>query len=543
MLFFVQYPVSILLATNQHSLVVYDLIIRGGEVIDGSRGSRKRADVAIRADRITELGDLADAQAKQEIDARGSVVAPGFIDVHNHSDGWLLKYPHLMPKLQQGFTTEVIMADGISYAPVNQHTAAEWMYYLRSLNGLQMTDYDGWQSLPDYLAKLDGQTAQNVAFHVPYANVRTLACGFDRRPVDDFEMRQIQAEIQLGMESGAVGLSTGLDYISECFSTTSELAEACRTLRDYQGLYVTHIRYKKQLLPALREAVEICQQAEIPLHVSHLKWQPPYAVDEVLRFFDWISSQVDFSYDVYPYQPGSTMLNYLLPYEVWEDGPLAVTAKLQQADIRARFAQGLASYRLDMHHIRIAWLPSRANAPHIGKTLAEYVAQTGLAAADAIFNLLVEEGLAVLCVFDEGDDRLVHPFLQHERCMIGSDGIFFPDGQVHPRMYGTAGRMLGPLVRNDQLFSLPDAVYKLSTFPAQRFGLQDRGFIREGAFADLVIFNADEVSDQATYDHPDQPAVGISHVLVNGAVVLEHGNPRTGPNNALPGRVLKYTQP
>ena len=122
------------------------------------------------------------------------------------------------------------MADGISYAPVNQHTAAEWMYYLRSLNGLQMTDYDGWQSLPDYLAKLDGQTAQNVAFHVPYANVRTLACGFDRRPVDDFEMRQIQAEIQLGMESGAVGLSTGLDYISECFSTTSELAEACRAL-------------------------------------------------------------------------------------------------------------------------------------------------------------------------------------------------------------------------------------------------------------------------------------------------------------------------
>jgi len=175
--------------------------------------------------------------------------------------------------------------------------------------------------------------------------------------------------------------------------------------------------------------------------------------------------------------------------------------------------------------------------------LAEYVAQTGLAAADAIFNLLVEEGLAVLCVFDEGDDRLVHPFLQHERCMIGSDGIFFPDGQVHPRMYGTAGRMLGPLVRNDQLFSLPDAVYKLSTFPAQRFGLQDRGFIREGAFADLVIFNADEVSDQATYDHPDKPAVGISHVLVNGAVVLEHGSPRTGPNNALPGRVLKYTQP
>lgn len=523
-------------------MVSNDLLIRGGEIIDGSGARRRHADIAIRADRITAVGDLSDAQASQVIDARGCVVAPGFIDVHNHSDGWLLKYPHLLPKLQQGYTTEVIMADGISYAPVNHHTAAEWMYYLRSLNGLHMTDYDGWQSLPDYLSKLDRRTAQNVAFHVPYANVRTLACGFDRRVVDDFEMRQIQTEIRRGMEAGAVGLSTGLDYISECFSTTAELTDACRPLRDYQGLYVTHIRYKRQLLPALREAVTICQQADVPLHVSHLKWQPPYVVEEVLGFLDWMSNQVDFSFDVYPYQPGSTMLNYLLPYEVWEDGPLAVMGKLQQAETRARFAAGLATYRLDMEHIRIAWLPSRANAGHIGKTLAEYVEETGLTAADAIFNLLVEEGLAVLCVFDEGDDRLVHPFLQHERCMIGSDGIFFPDGQVHPRMYGTSGRMLGPLVRDEQLFSLEDAIYKLSTFPAQRFGLQDRGFVREGAYADLVIFNADAVTDQATYDQPDAPCIGISHVLVNGTLVLEHGETRTGPDGALPGRVLKYTQ-
>ena len=210
---------------------MFDLLIRNGAVIDGTGAARCAADVAIAGDRIAGVGKLAGAEARESIDVAGLVVAPGFIDVHNHSDGWMLVHPHQTWKTSQGFTTEVLMADGISYAPVEEHNWRQWLYYLRSLNGLTLADYRGWRSLADYMALLDGHNVQNAATHVPYANVRTLACGFDRSiPPDDVQMREIKARIRQGMEEGAVGLSTGLDYINQCWSTTEELAAACTAI-------------------------------------------------------------------------------------------------------------------------------------------------------------------------------------------------------------------------------------------------------------------------------------------------------------------------
>jgi N-acyl-D-amino-acid deacylase len=517
----------------------FDILLRNGLVIDGTKSPAFRADVGIVGDQIAGVGELADSTAGRTIDTQGLVVAPGFIDVHNHSDGWMWKIGQLTPKTTQGFTTEVIMADGISYAPVDRSTAAEWMFYLRSLNGLQTMDYDGWQTLGEYVARFAGNSAQNVAFHVPYANVRALVCGFGRQAVDDFQMRQIQAEIRRGMEEGAVGVSTGLDYIVQCFSGTRELADACRVVADYQGIYVTHVRYKMGLLPALREAIEISRSAGIGLHVSHLKIQSPYTDEQVFACLEEASRDIDVTFDIYPYQPGSTMLNYLLPYEVWEEGPLAALGKLNDPAIRRRFRQGLPAYRLDLNHIRIAWLPGRDNAVFIGKTLAEFVSDVGLRADDAIFNLLVEERLAVLCVMDEGDDQQVWPYVQHERCMVGSDGIYFPDGKVHPRMFGTTGRILGRCVRELKLFPLEEAVHKLSGFPAARFGLSNRGVIREGAAADLVVFDPNRVADEATFADPQQPTVGIHHVLVNGTPILADQAPIDRFDAGYPGRVLK----
>ncbi len=249
--------------------ILFDIIIAGGTVIDGTKSARFRADVGITGDCIRAIGDLSDAKSGQRIDAQGKIVAPGFIDVHNHSDGWLLKTPNLLPKTTQGFTTEVLMADGISYAPVTPHTVQDWMFYLKALNGLGLDDYTGWESLEDYLSLLEGRTVQNVVSHIPYANIRANVRGWGRGAVDDFQMRQIKAQIREGMEQGGVGLSTGLDYICQCFSNTEELADACTAMTEYGGLYVSHVRYKRGTMDGIREAVEIGIRADVPVHISH----------------------------------------------------------------------------------------------------------------------------------------------------------------------------------------------------------------------------------------------------------------------------------
>jgi N-acyl-D-amino-acid deacylase len=521
----------------QWSLNVFDLMIRGGTVIDGTGTRRRVADVAITGDRIAAVGDLSGSTAASTIDASGLIVAPGFIDVHNHSDGWLLRDPNFAPKTTQGFTTEVLQADGIGYAPVTQQTAREWLFYLRSLDGLRLQDWTGWETFEEFMSALNGRSAQNVASHLPYANIRSMACGFGRAPVDDFQMREIQRQIRIGMQAGAVGVSTGLDYIVQCFSTTDELAEALSAMAPYDGLYVTHIRYKKGLLPGLQEAADIARRAGVRLHISHLKAQTQEQTDEVMDFLETTRRDVDVSFDVYPYQPGSTMLNYLLPYEVWEDGPIAALGKLSEPGLRVRFAAGLDAMRLPLDRIHIAWLQSKENSHWQGKSLLEFVEASGLSAADALLDLMIEERLAGLLVFDEGDDRLVYPFLQHELFMLGSDGIFCSDGPVHPRVYGSAGRFPGPMVRDLKLTTLENAVHKMTGYSAERFRLAGRGTISEGSFADLTIFNADTITDNATFKEPRQKTTGVETVIVNGEVIVRSEEPVESASP--PGRSLK----
>jgi N-acyl-D-amino-acid deacylase len=518
---------------------VYDILLLDGTVIDGTKAPQYRADVAIQGDRICRIGDLKSEKSRTCIAAQGLVVAPGFVDVHNHSDAWVLKMPHFRPKTMQGFTTEVLMVDGISYAPVDAHTAREWIYYMRPLNALLYEEYQGWESLSDYRSCLHGRTAQNTILHIPYGNVRSLSMGYGRQAPDDFQMQSMQTAITQGMAEGAVGLSTGLDYICQCFSTTDELVDACRAMAAQQGVYTTHVRYKRGTLAGVQEAVEIGRRAGVPVHVSHLKATKPEDIDAILGYVDRVACQeVDFSFDLYPYVPGSTTLNFLLPYEVWEDGPFGVLPRLKNPQVRARFAQSLASWQLDQIHI--AWLPGKENSRYQGRLLSDYVAQVGRPPADALCDLLIEEQLGVLLVFHYGDDALIHPFLAHPRHMIGTDGIYFPDGVVHPRLYGSAARLLGPCVRQHRLFSLEEAVYKLSGFAASRFGLEGRGVLREGCFADVVVFDPETIADRATYADPHQYSTGVEHVLVNGVPIVSGGQPVESLPTPLPGRALRY---
>lgn len=521
---------------------MYDLIIKNGTIINGQKGKRRyRADVGIVDDKIAAIDYIDQAEGRRVIDAAGKIVAPGFIDVHTHTDGWYLKKKNFFHKTGQGFTSEVIMADGISYAPVNKHTAYEWIYYLRGLNGLQFSDYTGWESIADYMALLDGRTAQNTIPHIPYANVRTLACGFGRRGPDDVQMNHILAEVEKGMDAGAVGLSTGLDYIVECWASTDELAEACTAMAPQQGLYVTHIRYRKGMIPALQEAIEIGKRAGVPVHISHLKGGSSSANldDSVLNFINEVAvNEVDFSFDVYPYMASSTMLNYLFPFEIWQDGPQQVFKHLRRPEMQARAKQALS--HISLADATIAWLPSKANSQFQGRSLQEYVDTVGLPPIEALTNLLVEENLAVLLVFRIGDDRLIEPFLQHPNYMMGSDGIFQEGGAVHPRHYGSAAKLIGPLVRERKLFTLEEAIAKMTSIPAERFGLVQRGVLLPGNFADIVIFDEHVVSDRATLEDPVQQSVGVECVIVNGTPIVANGRPLNENDPIQPGRALKF---
>jgi len=522
---------------------MFDLLIQNGTVIDGTGAVPIAGDVAIVRGRIAQVGNLSDraGEARRVIDARGLVVAPGFVDVHTHSDGWLLKTPQLVAKTSQGITTEVLASDGISYAPVSPENYRDWFVYLRALNGLQQQDYEGWRTLADYLALIEGRTVQNVIGLVPYANVRVLAAGWGRGPLDDTQIKIVRREIAQAMDAGAAGLSTGLDYIAQCFSTTDELVQACEAMAPWRGLYVTHVRYKKGTLAGMQEAVEIGRRAGVPVHISHLKAGSPEEAERLLNYVDRVAvNEVDFSFDIYPYTPGSTMLNYLLPYEVWEDGPLAACARLRDPAVQQRVETLVECFDLPPERITLAWCATKDNARYVGWSLARYAAHLGKRPGAALCDLLIEEQLAALSVLQNGDDAWVEPFLKHPKFMLGSDGIYFADGRVHPRMYGSATRLLGPLVRDRKLFSLEEAVRKMTSVPAERFGLTDRGVIRTDAVADLVVFDPRTVSDRATYEEPHQLSVGIEHVLVGGVEIWSHGRPLELPGPELPGRALRF---
>ena len=516
----------------------FDVLIQGGELIDGTGQARRRADVGIMGEQIAAMGDLSAASAATVIHAHGKIVAPGFIDVHNHADGWLLRRPHLPAKTLQGFTTEVIMSDGISYAPVDEHTWSQWFYYLRSLNALRQDEYTGWKTLAEYQAVLDRRNVQNNMLQVPYGNLRALVCGFGRQTIDDLQRKLIQAEVRRGMETGAAGLSTGLDYLCQIYATTEELIAACSVLPQYDGLYVTHIRYKAGIIAGLEEAIEIGRRSGARVHISHLKSPRPEQSEPILKLLEQARQELSLSFDCYPYLPGSTMLNSLLPYEVWEDGPLAAVDKLRDPVIRSRFRRALSDYRLPLDKLHIAWVPSKENACHQGKLLSDYVAEMGVPCEEALLNLLIEERLAVLLVFHEGDDEWCYPFLQHDLCIIGTDGIYHDDAAVHPRVYGSSARILGPMVRDLKLFSLETAVRKLSGFAAERFRIPRRGILRERNFADVVVFDAQTVCDRATLFDSQHVSVGIEQVIVNGRPIVRDGVPLEIPLDQLPGRSL-----
>jgi N-acyl-D-amino-acid deacylase len=333
------------------------------------------------------------------------------------------------------------------------------------------------------------------------------------------------------MGDGACGLSTGLDYVDEAYAGTAELTAVSLGMAPQQGVYVTHVRYARGTLEGLREAVEIGKRAGVPVHISHLKGTSEEETEDLMDYIDLVAiNEVDFSFDVYPYMSSSTMLQYLLPMEIWSEGVFPAFAKLADPALRDRFQRRLN--QMDLNQILIAWLPGRRN-----NLFLEYVEETKRRAADALCDLLIEESMAVLLVFRREENGLESAFIEHDSYMMGSDGIYFPDGITHPRQNGSASRLLGQYVRKKRILTLEDAIWKLSGFAAKRFKLVGRGAVRPNHFADLVIFDADTIADRASFDHPNRLSVGVEWVLVNGVPIIAGGQVQA---DTTPGRYLRY---
>jgi N-acyl-D-amino-acid deacylase len=490
----------------------YDLLIRGGRVIDGSGAAARAADVAVVDGRIAAVGKV-DGEAKRVIDANGLAVTPGFVDVHSHDDVALLNMPGMDFKAAQGVTTVVCGNCGAGCAPANERLE---QFYYRGVSGiLGPVERFAWRSIGEFYDVVRAaRPSVNAAFLVPHGTLRVAAMGWERRAPTEDELAAMKEYLAEGMASGAVGLSTGLIYRPGTYAKTEELIELARVVARFGGIYASHIRDEgDRLLEAVEEAIRIGEEAGVPVQISHHKasgqrnWgrtKDSLAVIDAAR-----ARGLDVTIDMYPYTAGSTAL-------------VAITT-----------VRGF-SEMMDPHDILIASV--RHQRQYEGKRLDEIASMMDLPVEDAARRLLREEENAVVAIMftmEEGDVRRV---FQHPACMVGSDGIPSPTGKPHPRLYGTFPRVLDRYVREEGLFSLEEAVRKMTSLPAETFLLGDRGELREGYWADIVVFDAERIADTATYEDPRRYPEGIAFVFVNGQAVVEQGRPATVPAGQLVGR-------
>jgi len=539
--------------------MAYDLLIRSGNVIDGSGSPAFRADVAVTNGRVSAILDLSAAGAEKVIDASGLVVSPGFIDMHSHSDLVLLINPKAESKVQQGITTEVIGNCSFSIAPLTQKN----LHLIANRYGSLAKEVEwSWKSFKGYLDKLDKQgISLNVAALVGHGTVRSAVMAFDNRPPTDAELRRMKALIDQSMKEGAFGMSTGLAYVPSCYAPTCELIELSGVVASRGGFYATDTRGQSEtMLHATLEAVDIAELADIPVHISHnvphiIGAKPTGRAEINLSIVDEaIARGLSITGDVYAYDAGSTILKAMVPPWANEGGDAALIRRLRNRRIRQRIREetlregarsgGTACRALARlgRWDRIVLVNCERNKDLIGKTFAEISKKRGVDPFDALFDLLIEEKAVGTIVGFNRFEEEVETSMRHHSSMIGSDGYalaphgILSEGQNHPRSYGNHPRVLARYVRERKIMTLEGAVRKMSSFPASRLGLKDRGLLRESMWADIVVFNKDTVRDTGTFEKPYQYPEGIEYVIVNGQVVVEKGR-HTG---ALPGRALRH---
>jgi N-acyl-D-amino-acid deacylase len=523
-----------------------DLVFRGGLVADGTGGPAFVADVGIADGRIAAVGRLGSATAARSIDARDLVVAPGFVDMHSHSDVRLLDEPCAEAKTMQGVTTEVIGQDGLSFAPVNAETMEAIRQQTAAWNG-EAPDCDwAWSSVTEYLTRFDRKTSINVAYLVPHGTVRLLVMGYEDRPPTPDELVQMRGHVAVGMEEGAVGLSTGLSYPPAMYADTDEMVELCREVGSRGGFFCPHHRsYGKGALEAYGEMFDVARRANVPVHLTHCVMNFPGnegRAEELVAMINALDPrEVEVTVDSYPYLAGSTYLASLLPPWVSHGGPAGVLAVLADDEKAARIrheleVEGTPGYHgvpMDWDTIEISSAGTPANRRWVGRTVSDMGRELGMAPFQAARQLLLDEKLNVNILVHVGHEENVRAVMRQPYHTVGSDGLMAGQ-KPHPRAWGAFARYLAHYARDEGMFTWEQMAVKMSSLPCRRLGQWDRGLVRPGMAADIVAFDPQMVRDTATYDDPRQYPVGIPYVAVNGVLVKDEDR-HTG---ALPGRVL-----
>ncbi len=489
-----------------------DIAIVNGTVIDGTGAPRVRADVGITDDRIATVGTL-DGTAGRTIDATGRIVAPGFIDVHAHSDFVLLREPFNPEKVMQGVTTNIIGNCALSPAPVNDTVRMFFEHLLQHVFGtIKVT----WDSFDSFLRVYEDQgIGPNVKSLAGLGTVRMHAMGMENRPPTDRELGQMRRHVADAMEAGAVGVSTGLVYPPGSFAQTEEIIHLAKVAAEYGGLYATHMRNEEAgLLEAVDEALRIGEEADLPVQISHHKASGEQnwgLVHESLARLDAARARgVDASSDVYPYTAFSTILG---PFIDRFEQSIEANAETKILIVGTRFDKSLEGRYI--------------------QDIAQERGQSSLECARDINN--TEEGAVTIVGFAMSEDD-IETVMRHPQTMIGSDGMETDVGTPHPRAYGTFPRVLGRYARERGVLSLEAAVHKMTAQSAAQFRLTDRGTVTPGAFADLVVFDPEAIIDTATYEAPRQHPRGIDCVLINGRVAVAGGEAQ----DVRPGRVLRH---
>ena len=529
----------------------FDLLIKGGTVYDGGGGEGRAVDVTVRGDRITGVGDFHNASAKNVIDARGLAVAPGFINTLSWSNESLIQDGRSQSEIRQGVTTE-IMGEGESMGPVNDRVR---QYMLKQQSDIK---YDiKWNTLAEYLQYLERRGVScNVASFIGATTIRENVIGFEDRQPTAQQLDEMRELVRKEMEAGALGIGTSLMYPPAFYAKTEELIELCKVAARYQGKYISHIRSEgNQLLPALEELIRISREAGLPAEVYHIKaagkknW--PLLDQMIARIEAARKERLKITANMYAYTASGTGLDACLPPWTEDGGYPALFSRLRDKVTREKIA---AEVRTDSDaweniylsvgspdKILLVGFKSEQLKPLTGKSLAEVAKARGKDPVETIMDLLLEDESRISAVYFEMSEENVRKEITKPWISFGSDeasqapeGVFLKSNP-HPRAYGNFARVLGKYVREEKLISLSDAVRRLSGLPATNLGLDRRGFIKEGMFADLVVFDPATIADRATFAQPHQYAAGVKHVFVNGQQVLKDGE-HTG---ATPGRALR----
>ncbi|SEE53776.1 N-acyl-D-amino-acid deacylase [Arthrobacter alpinus] len=525
-------------------------VISNASVVDGSGAPRFAADVVLENGKIASISAPGThAGEAGAIDATGLVLSPGFIDMHAHSDLQLFIHPDHLAKLSQGVTTELLGQDGLSYAPIDDLTLAGVRQKIAGWNE-NPADFDfNWRTVGEYLDRLDTGIATNAAYLVPQGTVRAMVMGFGDDAADDTAIAAQQAAIRQAMEEGAVGMSSGLTYTPGMYATTEELAQLCSIVGEFGGFYAPHHRsYGKGALEAYDEMIELSRLTGCALHLSHatMNFAPNKGrAPELLGLIDRaLDEGVDITLDTYPYLPGATTLSAILPSWASAGGSIDTMARLRDPHTLAQIRENVEIYGSDGCHgviaewetLEISGVQNPELDGFVGQTVAEIAEASGTDPFDVFVDILLRDEMGTGILQHVGHEENVQAIMVHRTHCGGSDGILV-GAKPHPRAWGTFPRFLGHYGRTLGLLTLEEMIHHLTGRPAGRLKLHERGLVRTGYAADLVLFDPDTIADTATFQNPRQSAAGIHYVFVNGTAAIRAG----APTGALAGRALRRT--